>query len=86
MKRRTKLLACVLGSLLMAGVVAFYHGLTASPSPGVSVANVHRLRLGMRMNQVEAILGSPGEQILCTKPERLWAADLGRPHWSKRGV
>jgi len=55
----------VLGLGIAAVGLAF--GLTdwlLRPSPGVMEANVRRIRPGMKMAEVESILGSPGQRLM----------------------
>jgi hypothetical protein len=56
MRRRRLLLgAGLLGLVALAGLAAFVR--FTAPTPGVTVENYRRLRIGMTAQQVEAILG-----------------------------
>jgi hypothetical protein len=48
-----------IGIALVAGALALTHELL-SPWPGVTAANVERIRKGMPRAEVEALLGGPG--------------------------
>jgi hypothetical protein len=57
-----------------------------TPPPGVTEANVKRIRPGMTLAEVESILGGPGDRLLLTNREKaftargllyFWAGDAG---------
>ncbi len=76
MSRRGVLLAVgALALLGLAGFVTFLY--LTRPAPGVTPENFQRLRLGMTESQVEAVLGSAGEDYpgAPAGPDRVLAWD-----------
>src|SRR5262249_29487410 len=58
MGRRRLLIGCGAAILLAVAGFAFVHWLT-TPPPGVTLENFRRLRQGMTISEVEALLGEP---------------------------
>lgn len=63
MRRRKRVLMVlgVFGILAAVGIVAACWPSDAEMTPGISVENFRRLKLGMTVAEVEEILGRPGE-------------------------
>jgi hypothetical protein len=74
MKKRVLVLS---GVLLGLGLVALVVWLFVPPKPGVTAENFHRLRRGMSEQEVEAILGKPGEATVSFTfgPDTYWAGE-----------
>jgi hypothetical protein len=65
----------------MAGLLLFLHGL--APQPGVTRANFDRLQLGMKTEEVEAILGGPPDSCTIDNPPARGYMSAGS--WHGRG-
>src|SRR5215470_17396217 len=77
MSRRVYLLGVGLALVALALAVADW---ALSLQPGVTEANVRRIRQGMTVPEVEALLGGPGRLAIFPddKVGYIWEADSGR--------
>jgi hypothetical protein len=82
MPPRQLLLRRLLGTLLVLALAFLALALLSLFSPGVSLSNFERIKVGMSVIEVEGLLGGPGE--LGRSPETGWNWDDGGPDNSTR--